>query len=183
MTIKNLPITTLKPYHRNPRHNDTTVEQLVLSIPEFGFVQPIVVDIDNTIIIGHARYRAAQRLKLKKVPVVVAENLTAEQVKKLRIADNKIGEASQWDDTALLQELREIGNSEEMQAYFADTSLEKLLKESVGHEVKPITGDQMKNTQGRMDGAHDQDGNASNMIECICPHCGEEFKLDKTNIS
>ena len=93
------------PYENNPRNNDNAVDAVAASILEFGWQQPIVVDKDGVIIAGHTRYKAAKKLKLKEVPVVIAENLTDDQVKAYRLADNKTGELAGWDFSALEEEL------------------------------------------------------------------------------
>lgn len=97
------PIKSIRPYEKNPRRNDEAVDAVAASIREFGWQQPIVVDKDGVIIAGHTRYKAAKKLKCDTVPVVVADNLTEDQVKAYRLADNKTGELAEWD-TALLDE-------------------------------------------------------------------------------
>lgn len=99
------PIDDVHPYPNNPRNNDEAVEYVANSIREFGWQQPIVVDTDGTIIAGHTRLKAAQRLGMDTVPVVVADNLTPAQVNAYRLADNKVAEASTWDMEALAVEL------------------------------------------------------------------------------
>ena len=108
MEIINYPIDQIKPYHNNPRINKDSVDKVAASIREFGFKQPIVVDKDNVIIVGHTRLKAAKKLKLKEVPVMVADDLTPEQVAAYRLADNKTAEFSIWDDDLLLEELDNI---------------------------------------------------------------------------
>ena len=98
----------IKPYPNNPRINDDAVEAVVTSIREFGFRQPIVVDTEGVIICGHTRYKAALQLGLKKVPVHVARDLTPEQIKAYRIADNKTAELADWDYDLLPIELGEL---------------------------------------------------------------------------
>ena len=97
MEIKEWNIEEVKPYANNPRKNDDAVDATANSIKEFGWQQPIVVDKNGVIIVGHTRLKAAKKLKLKQVPVLVAENLTDEQVKAYRLADNKTGELAVWD--------------------------------------------------------------------------------------
>ena len=92
MKIENWDIGRVTPYERNPRRNDDAVEAVAASIREFGFRQPIVVDAEGVVIAGHTRLKAAQHLGLAKVPVHVAKDLTPEQVRALRIADNKTGD-------------------------------------------------------------------------------------------
>lgn len=98
----------IRPYEKNPRRNDDAVDAVAASIKEFGFQQPIVVDKDGVIIAGHTRYKAAKKLGLKTVPVVVADTLTDEQVKAYRLADNKTGELAEWEENLLMQELAGI---------------------------------------------------------------------------
>lgn len=105
MQVVNMPITALKEYENNPRLNDDAVEYVARSIEEFGFKNPIIVDSDNVIIAGHTRLKAARFLELEEVPVIVADDLTEEQVKAFRLADNKVGELAAWDYDALQVEL------------------------------------------------------------------------------
>ena len=92
MEIREVSIKDIHPYEKNPRINDNAVEAVANSIKEFGFKQPIVVDGNMEIIAGHTRWKAAKKLKLKTVPVLVADDLTEEQVRAYRIADNTTGE-------------------------------------------------------------------------------------------
>ena len=105
-------LATITPYERNPRKNDNAVEGVARSIKEFGFQQPIVVDSDGVIVIGHTRYKAAQRLGLVSVPVHVADNLSVEQITALRIADNSTGEAATWDMDLLPIELASLRDAD-----------------------------------------------------------------------
>ena len=105
MDIVEKKITELSPYKNNPRHNDNAVQYVANSIKEFGFRVPIVIDSDGTIVCGHTRYKAAKSLGLKNVPCVVADDLTPEQIKAFRLADNKVGELSEWDIGSLDIEL------------------------------------------------------------------------------
>lgn len=103
-----MAISDIKPYPNNPRKNDDAVTATANSIKEFGWQQPIIVDKDNIIIAGHTRYKAAKQLNMDKVPVVVAKNLSKEQVKAYRLADNKTGEIADWDSEFLEDELANI---------------------------------------------------------------------------
>lgn len=108
MITENRRIETLKPYEKNAKkHDKTQINNVAESIRSYGFVQPIVVDKDGVIVIGHCRYEAAKVLGMKDVPCVCVDNLTEEQVKALRIVDNKSNE-SPWDMDLLVQELEEI---------------------------------------------------------------------------
>lgn len=108
MKTVELKLDQIIPYENNPRFNDGAVDAVAKSIDEFGFQQPLVLDKDNIIIVGHTRYKAAQKLGLETVPCVIADNLTEEQVKAYRLADNKVGELALWDDEKLNIELDDI---------------------------------------------------------------------------
>ena len=88
MKVIDKKLAEITPYAQNPRKNDEAVDKVAASIQEFGFKQPIVVDKDGIIIVGHTRYKAAQKLGLETVPVLVADDLTDEQAKAYRLADN-----------------------------------------------------------------------------------------------
>jgi DNA modification methylase len=102
------PISTIRPYANNPRLNEAAVEAVAASIREFGFRQPIVVDEDGVIIVGHVRYLAALKLGLDTVPIHVAKDLTPAQIKAYRIADNKTAELSDWNYDLLPIELSQL---------------------------------------------------------------------------
>ena len=108
MRIEMRPIGDIRPYENNPRLNDDAVDAVVESIRQFGFRQPIVVDTEGVIICGHTRWKAAQKLDLKKVPVHVAKDLTPEQIKAYRIADNKTAELAEWNYDLLPIELSQL---------------------------------------------------------------------------
>ena len=98
----------LIPYNNNPRVNDGAVDAVAKSIEEFGFRNPIIVDKNNVIIAGHTRLKASQKLGLKKVPVIIADDLTDEQANALRLVDNKTNELADWDFDKLKEELDAI---------------------------------------------------------------------------
>ena len=101
------PIEEVVPYDNNPRFNDDAVDAVAASIKEFGFQQPIVTDKDGVIIVGHTRLKAAKKLGLKTVPVIVAE-LSKDKANAYRLADNKTGELATWDFSKLEFELGNI---------------------------------------------------------------------------
>ena len=103
-------VSELIPYINNPRNNDDAVDAVASSIKNFGFKVPIVIDSNNEIINGHTRLKAAKKLGLETVPVIVADDLTPEQIKAFRLADNKVGEIATWDENALAVELEELKN-------------------------------------------------------------------------
>ena len=108
MNIIEKNLKDIKPYEKNPRKNDNAVEQVANSIASFGFKVPIVIDKDNVIVCGHTRYKAAKKLGIENVPCVVADDLTEEQIKAYRLADNKVSEKSEWDFDLLGEELNNI---------------------------------------------------------------------------
>ena len=108
MQIIERNIRDIIPYENNPRKNEAAVEVVMKSIRDFGFKVPIVVDKDGIIVTGHTRLKAAQRLGLSTVPVIVAEDLSDEKIKAFRLADNKTAEYAEWDLEKLEQELREL---------------------------------------------------------------------------
>lgn len=108
MKIEYKNIDEVIPYENNPRKNDEAVDYVANSIKEFGFKVPIIVDKENVIVTGHTRLKAAIKLGLKEVPVIYADDLTEEQIKAFRIADNKVSEYSTWDLDKLDIELEDI---------------------------------------------------------------------------
>lgn len=132
-TIELRNIDTICPYDKNPRINDNAVDAVAASLKEFGFRQPIVVDKDGIIVCGHTRYKAALQLGLKKIPVHVATDLTPEQIKAYRIADNKTSDLAEWDYDILpieLSELQDAGFDMDLLA-FDEKELVKLLDTDV----------------------------------------------------
>src|SRR5688572_17995719 len=105
MLVEMRPIGSIKPYENNPRVNDAAVDAVAASLKAFGFRQPIVVDEDDVIIVGHTRYKAALKLGMTEVPVHVARGLTPAQARAYRIADNQTATLSQWDEDKLPLEL------------------------------------------------------------------------------
>ena len=112
MNVKNINIKDIRPYENNAKkHDKTQINNVAESIKQYGFVQPIVIDKNNVVVVGHCRLLAAKQLKMKEVPCVCVEDLTDEQVKALRIVDNKSNE-SEWDFDILPDELAELDLSD-----------------------------------------------------------------------
>ena len=108
MDVRNISVKDLIPYKRNTKkHDKTQINNVAESIKQYGFIQPIVIDKNNVVVIGHCRLLAAKQLKMKEVPCVCVEDLTDEQVKALRIVDNKSNE-SEWDFDILPDELADL---------------------------------------------------------------------------
>ena len=106
--IEMIPLKQLLPYHNNPRKNDGAVEYVKNSIMQFGFQVPLVIDKDNVIVCGHTRYKAAVKLNIREVPCVRADDLSDDQVRAFRLADNKVAEKSRWDVDKLEDELADL---------------------------------------------------------------------------
>lgn len=110
MEIITKKIDEVIPYENNPRKNEEAVDYVAKSIKEFGFKVPIIIDKDNVIVTGHTRLKAAKKLGLKEVPCIMADDLTEEQIKAFRLADNKVSEIATWDFDLLNLELDDITN-------------------------------------------------------------------------
>lgn len=131
----------IKPYEKNPRKNDSAVDAVANSIREFGFKVPVVVDKDGVIVCGHTRYKAAKKLGLKTVPCVIADDLTDEQIKAYRLADNKVSELAEWDIDLLGEELDGIFDID-MSDFGFDLSEDEeeieVIEDEVPEEVEPV---------------------------------------------
>ena len=129
MKVELRDIQAIRPYEKNPRLNDQAVEAVAKSLREFGFRQPIVVDADGVIVCGHTRWKAAQKLGLKQVPVHVAKDLTPAQVRGLRIADNQTASLAEWNYDLLPVELKDLQglNFDLSLLGFSDTDLTEIL--------------------------------------------------------
>lgn len=132
MDVVKMDIGDISLYENNPRKNDSSIKKVARSIQEFGWKQPIVVDKNNVIIVGHTRYKAAKFLKLKKVPVIIAKDLTDEQVKAYRIADNRLNKDSIWDELKLHDEFEELDEN--------NPDFDFTLLGFEGHEIDDIFG-------------------------------------------
>ena len=108
MNIQEILLDDLREYENNPRNNDGAVDAVAESIKEFGFKVPIIIDRDSVIVAGHTRLKAARRLGLETVPCIIADDLTPEQIKAYRLADNKTSELADWDFEKLEKELSEL---------------------------------------------------------------------------
>ena len=127
MQIEFWTIDKIKPYARNPRQNEAAVDAVAASIDEFGFRQPLVVDGEGVIVVGHTRYKAALKLGLETVPVHIARDLTPEQARAYRIADNKTSDLSDWDLELLPAELAALETQFDWQLFgFGQDELNEL---------------------------------------------------------
>ena len=133
MKIQEVNIEDIIPYAKNPRQNDEAIAKVASSLKEFGWRQPIVVDKEMVVIAGHTRLGAARRLNYSKVPIHIATDLTENQIKAYRIADNRVGQQAKWDEDLLSLELKDLQlNGYDLeQTGFDDEELDALLAEAV----------------------------------------------------
>ena len=117
MEVKNISITDIMPYEDNPRKNEDAVEYVMESIREFGFKQPIVLDENHVIVVGHTRFAAARKLGYKEVPCIIASDLTEEQIRAYRLVDNKTNEFAEWDFPELQKELDALYDAFDMEKF------------------------------------------------------------------
>lgn len=159
MKVQNIKIEVIKPYEKNTKkHPETQIKNIAESIKQFGFIQPVVLDNNNEIIIGHGRYLASQLLGYEEIPCVFVDNLSEEQVRKLRILDNKLNE-SEWDDDLLRLELEDLD--------FGDFEIDFGLEEEVKFSEEEL--DEF------FEDAGEQKAKEPKTIKC--PHCGEIIEL------
>ena len=156
MQIVNKNIDELIPYEKNPRKNDEAVKYVARSIEEFGFKVPMVIDSNNVIVCGHTRYKAAKELGMTELPCIIADDLTEEQIKAFRLADNKVGEIADWDFELLNEEMQELG---------IDMSDFGFI------ELTDIDADEF------FDDAETKEKKEEEEEEVQCPHCGMFFKV------
>lgn len=165
LKVENWPLDRLTPYARNPRQNDGAVAQMCAAIKEFGFRIPIVAKSDGTVVDGHLRLKAAQKLGLREVPVALADELTDTQVKAFRLVANQSANWAQWDEGLLkleLDDLKTVGFNLDIIGFEPDL-IGRLGGE--GPEA-PDFGEVGPEGQGRLDEKE----------KIICPHCGFEFE-------
>ena len=153
LEIKYININDIKPYENNPRFNDNAVEYVKNSIKEFGFKNPVILDKDNVIVAGHTRVKSAKELGIEEIPCIYADDLTEEQVKAFRLADNKVAEMAEWDFELLDEELADLENMTDFG--FEDVDIEIETKaENKELDIDNYSDEQFKNE---------------------CPKCGFKF--------
>lgn len=161
MRVVNKLLAELKPYEHNPRNNESAVDAVAASIEQFGFKVPIIIDQDGVIIAGHTRLKAAQRLGIEKVPCVIADDLTPEQVRAFRLADNKVGEIADWDDDKLAEEFALLAGVIDLEQF--------------GFRAEDFRNDdelESEFSEGDAPGAKEK---TRKIVKC--PNCGQEFEV------
>lgn len=168
ITTRKLRLEDIKPYPGNPRRiPDEAVQAAARSIEKYGYRQPIVIDEDNVVIVGHTRLKALQHLGYRSATVIVASDLSDEQVREYRLVDNKVGEMTAWDHDSLVAELREI-TPDVQESFFPDVDLEIGLLE----EKDPDFDQAEKNLQPS---PSPELTRATSQV--TCPACDKEFEV------
>lgn len=157
MNIVIKKVEELKPYENNPRINDDAVKYVAESIKQFGFKQPCVITKDNVLVVGHTRTLAAKKLGIKEVPCIVADDLTEEQIKAYRLADNRVSQFSEWDLDKLNIELDDLKTDFNLE----DLGFSAFLDDEIDYNGEPDLKD--KNSGGEK--------------EIECPYCGGKILL------
>ena len=158
MKVIEKKLSEIKPYENNPRNNDDAVQYVANSLKKFGWKQPIVIDKDGVIVAGHTRYRAALQLGMKTAPCVVADDLTEEEIRGYRLADNKTAEMAGWNFPLLDLELAEFATFDMSDFGFADFNHDDI-------------DDFFENA--------DNVEKEEKLHVITCPHCGERIVLTK----
>ena len=159
------PIDKLIEYARNPRKNDHAVDRVAAAIREFGFRVPVVAKSDGTVVDGHLRLKAAKKLGLTEVPVVLADDMTDLQIKAFRLSVNKMAELAEWDDELLALELGEL--------HAADFDM-ALLGFDAG-ELSSAMGLDSLPDQSEPESSSKEIDPDDYKMGCMCPKCGFEF--------
>lgn len=157
MEIRMVSVADIIPYENNPRKNADAVQYVKNSIEQFGFKIPMVLDAENVIVCGHTRFLAAQELGMTEVPCTYADDLTEEQIKAFRLADNKTAEMSGWDFEKLELELSELPEIDMADFGFQNTEFD----ENALDDLFTDTPEKKKEPK-----------------KIQCPHCGEWFEVE-----
>ncbi len=161
MTLEYWPLDKFIEYARNPRKNDHVVDKIAAAIHEFGFRVPMLAKSDGLVVDGHLRLKAARKLGLESVPVMLADDMTDVQIKAFRISVNKMAELADWDDELLALELTELNSDYFDMALLGFDPHELEIAMVLGADFKPGTEDD----QGKLD----------EKAPIICPACGHDF--------
>jgi len=183
MKITDLPLTSIRPYWRNPRFNEGAIAAVKESIEQFGFNTPIIVDAENIIIAGHSRYKAMQQLGAATIPAIILD-LPPAKAKAYRIADNRTSDLSEWDWSNLVPELREIVSEVDMSVYYPDDDLDAMLNQASGGAYTPPTAAQINAADDRLQTTFEtrNDRELAGYVTLLCPECGEEFAVQRSDI-
>jgi ParB-like chromosome segregation protein Spo0J len=164
MDVATWPISQIRTFDGNPRRIlPCAIEKVMASLKAFGWRQPLVVDREGVLIAGHVRLAAAKQLGMTEVPVHVADNLTPEQARAYRLADNRTAEEVEWDEGLLTLELQALTEDLRKASGFDESELERLIIDLV---VAPAGAED----QGKLDEFNEAEG-----VAVTCPQCGHHF--------
>lgn len=173
-TTTTLKIDEIHPYENNPRDiSETAVEKVAESIERYGYQQPIVVDSEHVVIVGHTRLAALKHLGWASVEVIVA-NLPDEKAREYRLADNKTGELSEWDHEALVTELREWEDPL-LEEFFPDVDLEVSQLKS-----EEVDADDIQDAVDKVTTTSEPAEKQTTTVEC--PECHDTFRIDTSSV-
>lgn len=161
MDVYDIPLEEIHPYENNPRHNESAVDIVARSMETFGVQIPLILDEENTIICGHTRFKAAQKLGLKTLPCVKVDDLPEEKIVALRLVDNKVAEASKWDTAALREELEGITGLD-MAALFG---------------ITPPTQADIDAEVEKLNELANEDAPEQKKKTIVCECCGKEYEV------
>lgn len=166
------PLDALVPYWRNPRRiTDEATNAVATSIKKYGYQQPIVIDDQGVIIVGHTRYAAIRRLGYTEATVRVVDGLTPQEIKQLRLIDNRTGEMSSWDVDALVEEMRGL-DEDLMSRFFPEVASQ------VFDDIAQHTEEQVWDVGG--DNDWDPEAEVDRTTDFVCPRCFHEWRQDVT---
>ena len=171
MQIKEINISKLKPYPNNSRvHDEQQIQQIILSIKEFGFTNPILIDEDSLVIAGHGRLSAAKQMGLKNVPTITLTGLTDNQKKAYIIADNKLALNAEWNDELLQKEIEAL----------AELEFDLSLLGWSENEINSFVGDPLSDifSEKEYTGAKEISLEDIDNFEHQCPRCGFNYNLE-----
>ena len=182
--LKLVKLSEVIPYDKNPRKiNNLGIKAVKDSIEKYGYNVPITVDEKMVVITGHTRLLACKELKMEEVTVLIATHLTEKQIKEFRIADNRISELSKWDDQMLLAEMRDVGLGGEMDSFFKNGEMDKLLGQldKAGESLDAPTQEEIKNVEAENLKAFEESDarNESSVLKVVCTHCNEDFHVSR----
>ena len=180
-----LPLDSIRPYWRNPRHNEDSVEAVAESIRRYGMHQPLVLDAEQVIIVGDTRYRALRLLGWTEAPCLIRD-LSPADAKAYRIIDNKAHEIAEWDADKLVAELTEIGR-DQVTSFYSPAELDRMLG-SLRSEALPVLPSAPTDRAAPVDSgagapAAADTPTADPTLTVTCPECGDDFVIDRATLA
>ena len=180
MKKANLSISEIRPYWRNPRVNDRTVEVVRRSIERYGYISPIIVDKEKVIVAGHARYMALTQIGAKRADVIIAD-MHPDLIKQYRIIDNKSSEIARWDMTALAHEMKGLALHEQFSKIFPNPA-DMFNASSEGTDDRAATRERLKEDDDKKEQEYKRlrDKTGRDLGSVIdCPNCGRTIEFEE----